>query len=160
MRSSAALFVILAVVVLSSCTPQETTDPAQTAQPAVTASETAPADAAIPEGELSIHYMEAAAALGVDNFELAQKSLTELAKVSTGDLKRLAETAAGTGQIAAMREAFKPLSELASKMKLPPDYAVAFCPMFKGGSKWVQKRGTLSNPYFGQAMATCGNFIN
>jgi hypothetical protein len=149
--------VILSLILLAGCAPQETSQPVQAENAQQPAAE---AEIAVPEGELSMHYMEAAAALGVDNFEIAKKALTELANASTGDLKRLAETAAKTGQIAAMRESFKPLSELASKMKLPPDYAVAFCPMYKGGSKWVQKRETLSNPYFGAAMATCGNFIN
>lgn len=163
MKSSAATILLLSLVVLAGCAPQETTQPVQTGNPqeaVPTAAAPAEAEIAVPDGELSMHYMEAAAALGVDNFDMAKKALTELAQVSTGELKRLAETAASTGQIAAMRESFKPLSELASKMKLPPDYAVAFCPMYKGGSKWVQKRETLSNPYFGAAMATCGNFIN
>ena len=48
--------------------------------------------------------------------------------------------------------------ELFAKMELPKDYAVAFCPMYKGGSKWVQKKGTLANPYFGKTMLTCGTF--
>jgi hypothetical protein len=52
------------------------------------------------------------------------------------------------------------LSAIASQMQLPPDYAVAFCPMYKGGSKWVQKKETLANPYFGKSMQTCGSFVN
>ena len=44
--------------------------------------------------------------------------------------------------------------------QLPADYAVAFCPMYKGGSKWVQKKETLANPYYGKTMQTCGSFVN
>jgi PBP1b-binding outer membrane lipoprotein LpoB len=124
------------------------------------AAETTAASAATAE-ELSMKYMEAAAALGVDNFEQARSALAALAKESSGELQKLAQTAADTGQLAAMREAFKPLSEAAAKMKLPAEYAVAFCPMYKGGSRWVQKKtDAITNPYYGFAMQTCGSFVN
>jgi hypothetical protein len=57
-----------------------------------------------------------------------------------------------------MRDAFKQLSAIAVRMQLPPDYAVAYCPMYKGGAKWVQKKDKLANPYYGKTMSTCGNF--
>ena len=91
--------------------------------------------------------------------EKAKAALEALANESTGEMKTLAQAAANTGDIAATRERFKPLSELATKMELPKDYAVALCPMYKGGSKWVQKKGTLANPYFGKTMLTCGSFV-
>ena len=37
--------------------------------------------------------------------------------------------------------------------------AQAHCPMFEGGSDWLQKEPTLANPYYGDAMATCGSFL-
>lgn len=121
-----------------------------------------PADvtAAPPSTVLSLHYIEAASALAADDMEKAKASLSALAKESSGDLKTLAEAAADTGDIAATRERFKALSVVATKMELPEGYAVAFCPMYKGGSKWVQKKETLRNPYFGKTMLTCGNFVN
>jgi hypothetical protein len=84
----------------------------------------------------------------------AKAALRALASESTGELKTLAQAAADTGDIAATRDAFKALSKVATTMELPPDYAVAFCPMYKNGSKWVQKKdATIANPYFGKADA-------
>jgi len=107
-----------------------------------------------------MHYMDAAAALAADDLEKAKASLAALAKESTGELQKLAQAAADTGDIAATRERFKALSVVATSMDLPEGYAVAMCPMYKGGSKWVQKRETLHNPYFGKTMPTCGSFVN
>ena len=37
-------------------------------------------------------------------------------------------------------------------MSYPDDYAVAFCPMYKNGSKWIQKReAPIANPYLGKS---------
>lgn len=145
------------ILTLSGCAP---------AQNAPTLKDEKPA-AAIPEAPapttpttLSMNYIDAATALAADDFDKAKASLTAFAKESTGDIKALAQTAADTGDIAAMRAAFKPLSVAATSMELPDGYAVAFCPMYKGGSKWVQKKDKIANPYFGKTMQTCGNFIN
>lgn len=105
-------------------------------------------------------YMDAATALAADDFDKARVSLTALAKQSTGEMQTKAQAAADAPDIAAMRESFKELSAIASEMQLPPEYAVAYCPMYKGGSKWVQKRETLANPYYGATMLTCGNFLD
>ena len=151
-----ATFVFLA---LSACAPTENptpTTPPKESTPEVSVDST-PAEAPA-STVLSTHYMDAAAALAEDNLEKAKVALEALANESTGEMKTLAQAAANTGDIAATRERFKPLSELATKMELPKDYAVAFCPMYKGGSKWVQKKGTLANPYFGKTMLTCGSF--
>jgi hypothetical protein len=113
-----------------------------------------------PKGVISANYIAAAEALAADNFVAAKSSLAALAKESQGVLKTLAETAANAADIAALRAAFKPLSETIIAMELPKGYAVAFCPMFdkmKGGS-WVQKQGNIANPYFGKSMLTCGEF--
>ena len=108
-----------------------------------------------------MHYMNAATALAADDLDKAKASLSALAKESTGEMKTLAQAAADTGDIAATRERFKALSVVATGMELPADYAVAYCPMYKGGSKWVQKKtDTLANPYYGKAMLTCGSFVN
>jgi hypothetical protein len=109
---------------------------------------------------LPLSYMDAATALSIDDFDKAKVSLTKLSKETTGDLQAKATTAANAADLPAMREAFKELSAVAVNFKLPPEYAVAFCPMFKGGSKWVQKKDKLANPYFGKSMQTCGSFVN
>lgn len=114
----------------------------------------------VPEGVLPMSYMDAATALSVDDFDKAKASLTALSRESTGDLQLKAQVAASAADIGAMRDSFKELSAMASGMQLPPEYAVAFCPMFKGGAKWVQKKETLANPYFGKTMQTCGSFVN
>ena len=154
-------FGILAMLAALGCAPKEqpkTDTPAEPAKTEAAKSEGAAVPA--PEGVLPLSYMDAATALAADDFDKAKAALTILAKESTGELQAKAQAAASTGQIAAMRASFKELSAIASKMQLPPDYAVAFCPMYKGGSKWVQKKETLANPYYGKSMLTCGNFVN
>jgi hypothetical protein len=150
-------FITLAsfLIILSSCAPAPDQElPKETEVPeAILATETTPAI-------LSMHYIEAAAALAADDMEKAKVSLSALAKDSKGEMKELAEKAASTGDIAAMRDNFKELSKLATTIELPEGYAVAFCPMYKGGAKWVQKKETLANPYFGKTMMTCGSFVN
>ena len=107
-------------------------------------------------------YMNAAASLANDDFAKAKTALTALEKASTGDLQVKARAAAAAADIAAMREAFKSLTEeVAVNMSDPDEYAVAYCPMYKGGSKWIQKReAPIANPYFGKSMQTCGAFVD
>lgn len=105
---------------------------------------------------VSTKYIAAAEALAADDYAKAKTALTGLANESQGDLKLKAQAAAGAANIAAMRQAFKPLSEVVSKMDLPDGHNLLFCPMYEKGSYWVQKKGTTANPYFGKAMLTCG----
>lgn len=154
---SIALLVLLA---MSGCVSKDQPPAeASAAPPPAPAAEAAPATPA-PDGVLPMHYIDAAAALAADDFEKAKASLTALAKETSGELQAKAQAAADTGQIAAMRDAFKALSAIAVRMQLPPDHSVAYCPMFKAGAKWVQKKDKLANPYYGKgsAMASCGNF--
>jgi hypothetical protein len=111
---------------------------------------------------LPMDYMHAASALATDDFAKARESLTALAKASTGDLRIRARTAASSADIAVMREAFKSLTEeVAVNMSYPDEYAVAYCSMYKGGSKWIQKRESpIANPYFGKSMQSCGAFVD
>jgi hypothetical protein len=34
---------------------------------------------------------------------------------------------------------------------------VAYCPMAR--KSWLQKSGTIQNPYYGTAMSDCGRFV-
>ena len=160
-RISCALLIL---ATLSACSPAPEPTPAPLKETTPDAAPPPSTTEAVPEppapATLSMHYMDAAAALAADDFESAKASLAALAKESTGELQKLAQAAADTGDIAATRERFKALSVVATSMKLPEGYAVALCPMYKGGSKWVQKKETLHNPYFGKTMATCGSFVN
>jgi hypothetical protein len=154
-----------ALLAVLGCAPKDKAPAdAPAAPPQEAAKADSPAAAATatpaPDGVLPMSYMDAATSLAADDFDKAKAALTRLAKESTGELQAKAQAAADTGQIAAMREKFKDLSAVASTMQLPPDYAVAFCPMYKGGSKWVQKKETLANPYYGKSMLTCGSFVN
>jgi hypothetical protein len=148
----------LALLVLLGCAPK---NEQPVSEAPATAAKEAPAPATpAADGVLPMSYMDAATALAADDFDKARVSLTALAKQSTGEMQTKAQAAADAADIASMRESFKELSAIASEMQLPPEYAVAFCPMYKGGSKWVQKRETLANPYYGKTMLTCGNFLN
>lgn len=149
------------VLMFFGCAPQNDQPADQPESPKEVASEASqasqrPASPTV----LSMNYIAAASALADDDFERAKASLTALAAESTGELQTLAQTCANAGDIAAMRESFKGLSTFATGMELPKDYAVAFCPMYKGGAKWVQKKDKLVNPYFGKSMLTCGSFVN
>jgi len=107
-------------------------------------------------------YMDAASALAEDDFAKAKASLTRLAEESRGDLQARARHAAKAADLGAMREAFKTLSENAAIfMSYPADYAVVSCSMYKGGSKWIQKRDApIANPYLGKSGAACGSFVD
>ena len=109
---------------------------------------------------ISTSYFAAQEALSSDNFGAAKIALAALAKESQGILKTQAQSAADAADIAALRKAFKPLSEAVIKMELPAGYGVAFCPMYDSmkGASWVQKRGAIANPYYGKSMLTCGEF--
>lgn len=37
--------------------------------------------------------------------------------------------------------------------------AQVHCPMFEGGADWLQKESIVTNPYYGDSMATCGSFL-
>ena len=101
-------------------------------------------------------YVRAQEALAADDFAEAQRALADLIAVADSVIGPLARAAAGAEDIASMRSAFKPLSELLAGMDLPTGYARAYCPMYDGGSNWVQADGPVRNPYYGSMMLTCG----
>lgn len=65
-----------------------------------------------------------------------------------------------TTEIGAAREAFGRLSDAviayadATKTSPGGDVATVYCPMVK--KSWLQKNGSVKNPYFGKAMPDCG----
>ena len=107
-------------------------------------------------------YFYASSALAVDDFERARQFLKALAAESSGDLRTQAQAAASSSNIETMRAMFKGLTEgLVVHMSYPDDYAVAFCSLYKNGSKWIQKRESpIANPYFGKAVPPCGSFVD
>ena len=108
-----------------------------------------------------IHYVAAQEALAADDLDQARQALQGLVQSASPTLKPLAEKAAGAADLAAVRVAFKPLSEEVMKGQIPEGYVVAYCPMADGekGAHWVQKdQPQIANPYFGASMLRCGVF--
>jgi len=101
-------------------------------------------------------YVRAQEALAADDFSGAQTALTSLTAIADNTVLPLAEAAAAASDIATMRAEFKPLSEFLAAMDLPAGFARAHCPMYDGGSNWVQTDGPVRNPYYGNVMLTCG----
>ena len=107
---------------------------------------------------LSPNYSAAQEALAVDDYDKAKVALTALAAESTGDFQKETQAAASAPDIDSMRLAFRSASDILIKSGVPAQYAVAYCPMYKGGSSWVQKKGSIVNPYTGKSMPGCGVF--
>jgi len=107
---------------------------------------------------LSANYVAAQEALSADNFDQAKTALSALAAESTGDFHKEIIAAASAADIDSMRVAFRSASDVLIKNGVPAEYAVAYCPMYKGGASWIQKKGPIDNPYMGQKMLTCGEF--
>jgi acyl-CoA synthetase (AMP-forming)/AMP-acid ligase II len=107
---------------------------------------------------LSPNYLEAQKALTVDDFANAKKALKALAAESSGDFGKAADEAASAPDIDSMRMAFRQASDVLIRNGVPAEYAVAYCPMYKGGASWVQAKGSIENPYTGRSMPGCGEF--
>ena len=108
-----------------------------------------------------VHYVAAQEALAADDLDQAHQALQGLVQSANPTLKPLAEKAASAADLAAVRVAFKPLSEEVRKGQIPEGYVVAYCPMADGdkGAHWVQKdQPQIANPYFGASMLRCGVF--
>ena len=108
-----------------------------------------------------VHYVAAQEALAADDLDQAHQALQGLIQNANPTLKPLAEKAARAADLAAVRVAFKPLSEEVMKGQIPEGYVVAYCPMADGdkGAHWVQKdQPQIANPYFGASMLRCGVF--
>ena len=103
-----------------------------------------------------VQYVAVQEALVADSYHEARAALDELVTVADATTAPLARSAAAAGDIEMMRARFKPLSEHLAAQELPQGYARAFCPMYDGGSNWVQVDGPVRNPYFGSTMLTCG----
>ena len=108
-----------------------------------------------------VHYVAAQEALAADDLDQAHQALQGLIQNANPTLKPLAEKAARAADLAAVRVAFKPLSEEVMKGQIPEGYVVAYCPMADGdkGAHWIQKdQPQIANPYFGASMLRCGVF--
>jgi hypothetical protein len=63
--------------------------------------------------------------------------------------------------IESVREAFGDLSKsmvMYRQMTAAPEAVVVFCSM--AGKAWLQPKGEIGNPYYGQGMARCGEVVS
>ena len=105
------------------------------------------ADLSEADKQFLTNYEHVRAALAADNLAQAKKAAVALAEEGAAIAK--AET------IVIARDAFAVLSEHAIKLATDrTGYYVVNCPMLK--KDWVQPSGTISNPYAGSSMPTCG----
>ena len=123
-----------------------------------TATPSSPDQAATPanfETQLA-QYVEAQEALAGDDYSEAKSALDSLLGIADAATAPLVRSASNATNIETMRARFKPLSEYLAEQNLPLGYARAYCPMYDGGSNWVQGDGPVRNPYYGALMLTCG----
>ena len=76
------------------------------------------------------------------------------------NLAKHASAIGNSKDIKAVRENFKELSKpmaMWAGMSKPKGIDVVYCPMAK--ASWLQKKGNIRNPYYGQAMLSCGEVI-
>ena len=117
-------------------------------------------------------YYDIKDALVSGNAALAHSKATELVEILTTDsslpeisriaLIKDAASLANTQDIKKQRSYFSDLSEsifkLAKSQKLSPQPIYkAYCPMAK--ASWLSKSSAIKNPYYGNAMLTCGSVV-
>ena len=151
-QSSFTVCSLLGMVLMSGCAVRQAPD-VPTRAPLATAEFTgssAPLDVQL-EG-----YVMAQEALAADSLGDAKAALESLMTLADPMTQPLVRAAARADDIETMRARFKPLSEYLAALELPQGFARAYCPMYDGGSNWVQRDGPVRNPYFGSEMLTCG----
>jgi hypothetical protein len=113
-------------------------------------------------------YLKVQTALADDSTEGIRANAGEIATAATalGAPAMRIDTAAlqlaSAGELDDAREKFGRLSEAIDtymtglSLRAPSGVRVASCPMVL--KPWLQRDGTLANPYYGKSMATCGSF--
>ncbi|MBI4484933.1 MAG: DUF3347 domain-containing protein [Acidobacteria bacterium] len=113
-------------------------------------------------------YLKIQAALAEDSIEGVRQNAGEIATASAAlgapamkiDMAAVQLTSAG--EIEDARAKFGRLSEAIDvymkgfKMTAPEGVRPAWCPMVS--KPWLQEGDVIANPYYGKAMATCGEF--
>jgi len=128
-------------------------------------------DAALPGPVKSVYsdYLKIQAQLANDSLTGVAENATLIEKAVPGDAKALptavageAEALAKASDLRSARAAFKPLSDsliaYLADHKFKEAYVQVYCPMAR--AHWLQSDRNVRNPYFGQAMATCGEIKN
>lgn len=113
-------------------------------------------------------YLQVQAALAADKMDgvkPAARAIGEQAArmgASGTPIAKAAKEVEEAADIKAARTAFGNLSDAvieaakADGWKDLPEVKLAYCPMVK--KYWLQKEATISNPYYGASMLTCGEF--
>ena len=107
------------------------------------------------------HYLAAHDALAAGDREAASAALAALAAASADTtIVSRAQAAATETDLAAMRRAFRDLSQSATRWRRPEDVVVYFCAESDGGrgAFWLQRAGAALNPY--DQGSTCGSEIS
>lgn len=120
-----------------------------------------PAPAAIVTPYLSIHEALAKDTIeGIGGHAAAIESAAHAAGATS--IETAARGLRPAATLADAREKFGVLSEAIvgygklHRWKLPTDVREAWCPM--ASKPWLQRGPTISNPYYGKEMPTCGEF--
>ena len=119
----------------------------------------APALAAENQLPLVPLYQKVASALCADDLTAAKAAAgtlaTEAVRLHHDQITASATVVAQAGDIAAARAAFKTLSqETIALARQQKGYFILHCPMAE--ADWVQSTREVANPYYGQAMLSCG----
>jgi hypothetical protein len=113
-------------------------------------------------------YLEIHARLATDKFDGIKAPAAALAARAEGlgeagaGMVKAARTVGNAPDLKAARDAFGGLSDAviaaakAEGWKDLSDVKLAYCPMVQ--RSWLQKDEKISNPYYGSAMLTCGEF--
>ena len=126
-------------------------------------------DSALMEPVKSVYdnYLKIQSSLAKDSLKGVSDEANVISKAAKGDSMKMlpaevgaeAEALAKATDLSSAREAFKALS--ASMIKYLADHKVqsgsyteVFCPM--ANASWLQSGKTVSNPYLGRSMPTCG----
>ncbi len=111
-------------------------------------------------------YLQIHAALSADKIDGVKPAAAAIAKEAAGlgapgdAVVKAANTMESARNLKAAREALGPLSDAviaiakADDWKDLPGLKVGYCPMVR--KSWIQKDGTVNNPYYGSQMLTCG----
>jgi Cu(I)/Ag(I) efflux system membrane fusion protein len=113
-------------------------------------------------------YLKIHDELAVDAYDGVRQSAGEIATAASAlgapaaKIDTAALQLAAAGDLAQARDRFGVLSDAivaymkTSGDKAPEGVRTAFCPMAQ--RPWLQRGDTLSNPYYGTSMPTCGEF--
>lgn len=103
-------------------------------------------------------YLKIQESLAVDSLKGVSQAAQQIEKnADSEEIKSAAEKLASDKTLESAREHFKALSipmDKWAKVEAPENVDRMNCPMVK--APWLQKHGTVKNPYYGKKMASCG----